>query len=190
MEKKTLKKKLVLKRKVRNFISRTLITVIIVLIALIVVKNNPSFKNIIIENVYEKSFKFTKAKKFYQKYFGDILTLDSISKEEQAVFSEKLNYEKVEKYNNGVALTVNKNYMVPILESGVVVFMGEKEGYGSTVVVEQIDGITVSYGNISTNNLKLYDYIEKGNLLGEANDEKLYLIFQKDGKFLDYKKYI
>ena len=34
------------------------------------------------------------------------------------------------------------------------------------------------------------DYVEKGKLLGEAQDEKLYLVFQKDGSYLNYKEYI
>ena len=79
--------------------------------------------------------------------------------------------------------------MVPILESGVVVFIGEKDDYKNTIIVEQVDGIDVFYGNIKTNNIKLYDYVEKGELLGEANKE-LYLVFQKDGEYLDYKEYI
>ena len=80
--------------------------------------------------------------------------------------------------------------MVPTLESGIVVFIGEKEGYGSTVIIEQVDGIDVWYSNIKANNIKMYDYIEKGSLIGEVKGKKLYMVFQKDGAFLDYKKYI
>jgi stage IV sporulation protein FA len=80
--------------------------------------------------------------------------------------------------------------MVPVLEDGIVVFMGEKEGYGNTVIVEQVNGVDVYYSNINSNNIKLYDYVEKGKLLGEVKDTKLYLVFQKDGKFLNYKKYL
>ena len=46
------------------------------------------------------------------------------------------------------------------------------------------------YANIEPINLKLYDYIEKGSLLGEAKNNKLYLVFSKDGKYLNYKDYI
>ena len=80
-------------------------------------------------------------------------------------------------------------YQIIILESGVVVFIGEKENYKNTIIVERVDGVDVFYGNIKTNNIKLYDYVEKGELLGEANNE-LYLVFQKDGVYLDYKEYI
>lgn len=39
-------------------------------------------------------------------------------------------------------------------------------------------------------NIKMYDYVKKGDLIGEAKDKKIYLLFEEKGKFLDYKKYI
>ncbi len=187
---KKIEKRLVLKRSIRNFLSRFLLTIIIFLVGLILIKGKPNLKTTFIKNIYEKSFQFTKTKKIYEKYFGNILSIDKITKEEQPVFNENLAYTKSKKYKDGVVLSVSDKYMVPILESGIVVYIGEKEGYGNTVVVEQINGIDVSYSNIDSSNIKLYDYIEKGKLLGEVKGNKLYLVFQKDGKILDYKKYI
>lgn len=188
--KKMIKKKLVLKKSVRNFMTRVLITVIIFLVGMILVKSDNKIKNSILENVYNKNFEFTKLKDIYQKYFGNILSIDQLAVKEQAVFREKLSYKKANTYLDGVKLTVDENYMVPILESGIVIFIGEKEGYGNTVVVEQVDGVDVYYSNISTDGVQLYDYVEKGSLLGEAKNQKLYLVFQKDGKFLNYQDYI
>ena len=188
--KKTVKKKLVLKKGIRSFINRLLIVTIIFLSCLILIKSNNSFKNILIKYVYEDSFKFTKLKAIYEKYFGRILSIDKVAPKEEAVFNEKLEYSKANVYNDGAVLTVSDNYMVPTLESGIVVFIGEKEGYGSTVIIEQVDGIDVWYSNIKANNIKMYDYIEKGSLIGEVKGKKLYMVFQKDGAFLDYKKYI
>ena len=188
--KKTIKKNLVLKKSVRNFMTRVLITVIIFLVGMILVKSDNKIKNSILENVYNKNFEFTKLKDIYQKYFGNILSIDQLAVKEQAVFREKLSYKKANTYLDGVKLTVDENYMVPILESGIVIFIGEKEGYGNTVVVEQVDGVDVYYSNISTDGVQLYDYVEKGSLLGEAKNQKLYLVFQKDGKFLNYQDYI
>ena len=188
--KKTIKKRLVLKKSVRNICTRVLITVIIFLVGMILVKNNTEIKNVILEQIYNKNFKFTKAKKIYEKYFGDILSSEQFKNDEQAVFQEKLTYKKANTYLDGVALTVDNNYMVPVLETGIVIFMGEKEGYGNTVVIEQIDGVDVSYSNISTDGIQLYDYVEKGSLLGEVNNKKLYLVFQQDGEYLDYKRFV
>ena len=190
MKEKTVAKRLVLKKCIRRMLSKTLITIIIFLVGLILVKQNKDIKNFIIENVYEKSFKFTKVKKVYEKYFGNILSINKIVKEETPVFEEKLNYSKKNAYKDGVALTVSNNYLVPVLESGIVVFIGQKEEYGDTIIIEQTNGIDVFYSNIDTTNVKLYDYVEKGSLLGEVKNNKLYLVFQKDGKYLDYKEYI
>ena len=187
---KTVKKKLVLKKNVRNFITRALITVIIFLIGMILVKSDSSIKNGILKQVYDTNFKFTKIKSVYEKYFGNILSVDKLAIDEKQVFQESLSYQKANSYLDGVKLKVSENYMVPVLESGIVIFMGEKDGYGNTVVIEQVDGIDVYYSNISTDGIELYDYVEKGKLLGEKKNEKLYLVFQKDGSYLNYKEYI
>lgn len=188
--KKTVQKKLVLKKSIRNFINRVLIVTILFLISLILIRSNSNFKNHIIKYVYEESFQFTKLKSIYEKYFGKILSVDKVTPKEQSVFDEKLEYKKANTYKDGVMLTVEENYMVPTLESGIVVFMGEKDGYGTTVIIEQIDGVDVWYSNIKTNDIKMYDYIEKGSLIGETNGNKLYMVFQKEGAYLDYKKYL
>lgn len=187
---KTVKKKLVLKKEVRSFITRLFLTILLFLVGMILVKGSHNVKNIILENVYNKNFKFTKVKGFYEKYFGKVLSLDKLAVKEQSVFQEKLAYQKANTYLDGVKLTVDKNYMVPVLESGIVIFMGEKDQYGYTVVIEQIDGVDVYYSNIHADGIKMYDYIEKGELLGEVKTDKLYLTFQKDGKYLSYKDFI
>ncbi len=186
-EKKT---KLVLKKNIRSFLNRSMITIILLLAALIAIKQNPNVKEMIRKNVFLESLEFSKAKKVYQKYFGKFLSIDKLVKEDEEVFSEKLNYKKANIYKDGVKLTVSKNYMVPYLESGIVVFIGEKEGYGNTVIVEQVNGIAVWYCDVDSSNVKMYDYVEKGNLLGEVKNNNLYLVFQKEDKYLDYTKYI
>ncbi len=183
-------KKLKLKSSVKIFISKCLIVIILLLSTLILIKNNTSLKNNIIKYVYEDNLEFTKLKSIYEKYFGKILSVDKITPNEEKVFNEKISYDKASVYKDGVVLNVNKGYMVPTLEAGIVVFIGEKEGYGNTVIIEQVDGVDVWYSNISTSNIKMYDYIEKGKLLGEVNGEKLYMVFQKEGKYLNYKEYL
>ena len=114
-----------------------------------------------------------------------------IFKEEtKTTFEEKLKFSESNKYLDGVKLIVEQNYLVPIQESGLVVFTGEKEGYGNIVIIQQIDGVDMWYGNLGNVNVKLYDYVEKGTLLGEVKDTNLYLVCQKDGKDVDYKEYI
>ena len=189
MQRKKIEKRLVLKKNIRKFLNKTLITIIIFLIGLIVIKDNPDIKTYIKENIYEKSFKFMKSNSFYNKYIGNIFSLDKMSNTTQAVFNENINYESIAKYKDGAMLTVQDNYLIPALNTGIVLFIGEKDDYGKTIVVEQVDGVEVYYSNIKEN-VKLYDYVEKGQLIGEASSNKIYLTFIKDGKYLDYKNYL
>ena len=69
-------------------------------------------------------------------------------------------------------------------------FAGEKEGYGNTVVILQADDTEVWYGNLSNIEVSMYDYLKAGDIVGETLDDKLYMVFMKDGKVLDYKDYI
>lgn len=183
-------KKITLKKGIKRFITKSLIVIILFLITLILIKDNTKYKNNIIKYVYENNLKFTKFKSLYEKYFGKILSIDKVSPNEEKVFSEKISYKKSNVYKDGVLLNVNNNYMVPTLESGIVVFIGEKEGYGNTIIIEQINGIDVWYSNINISKAKLYDYIEKGTMIGEVKGNKLYMVFQKEGKYLNYKEYI
>lgn len=185
-----IKEKIIKNIKVSKIFSKILVSIIMFLAISITVKLSPNSKEFIYKNVFEKNFSFASVNKLYNKYFGEVLPVKSIFKEEtKPVFKENLVYSNKEKYLDGAKLSVTENYLIPVLESGMVVFIGEKEGYGNTVIIQQINGIDTWYGNVNTTNVKLYEYIEKGSLLGESSND-LYLVFKKDGEVLDYNEYI
>ncbi len=174
----------------KSFFNKILICIIIFLTLLIVVKSNPKLKEKVKDFLYENNISFSKFHDFLDKHFGGVLPFDNALVDDSvAVFNEKMEYKEKSDYNNGVKLKVDNNYLVPVLESGIVVYIGEKDSYGSTVIVQQIDGVDAWYSNVNTN-VKLYDYVEKGSLLGNCIDTQLYLHFQKNGEFIDYKEYI
>ena len=174
-----------------GFISKLLITIILTLITLILLKSNNKFKTFFYNKVYDNNISFATINKWYENHFGSSIPFkELVEKDTKAVFNNKLEYSKKEKYLDGVKLSVDKNYLVPILESGMVVYIGKKEGYGNTVIVQQVNGVDVWYGNINNPNVKLYDYVEKGKLLGDVKNNNLYLVFKKDGKVLSYEKNI
>lgn len=180
-----------LKRKVVNLLSRTLLTIILFLVCIILCKSNTDIKTEIYQHVYNTNFKFASFHTIYKKYLGNVIPLDTfMGKTEKEVFNEKLSYQDSSIYKDGVKLTVSDDYLVPILESGIVVYIGEKDHYKNTIIIQQINGIDVWYGNIKNSNVKMYDYIEKGSLLGETDGNFLYMVFAKEGKFLNYKDYI
>ena len=173
----------------KKLILRILVTTIIALILLISFKMNSSFKKTFYHYVYEENFPFSVVKNFLQDKFGTSLTFDKLVTEEE-VFNEKLSYKDKSLYHDGVKLTVSSEYMIPSFESGIVVYIGQKENYKQVVIVQQMNGVDVWYGNIKQANVKLYDYVEKGSLIGQADNKTLYLVFQKEGKFIDYQNYL
>ena len=173
-----------------KFIIRLFICILIVLGTLIFIKYDKNGKQIIYKYLYENNSNFATINNWYQEHFGDILPFQNTVKEKtKLVFNENLVYKDASLYKNGVKLNVEDNYLVPIIESGIVVFIGNKDDYGKTVIIEQIDGVNVWYGNIDNINVSLYDYVSKGELLAEAS-KSFYMAFQKNGKFLKYQDYL
>ena len=178
------------KHTIYKFIIRLFICILLVLGTLIFLKYDKNGKQIIYKYLYENNINFATINNWYQEHFGDILPFqNSVKEKTKLVFNENLVYKDASIYKNGVKLNVEDNYLVPIIESGIVVFIGNKDDYGKTVIIEQIDGVNVWYGNIDNINVSLYDYVSKGELLAEAS-KSFYMAFQKNGKFLKYQDYL
>lgn len=164
-----------------------LVCIVLFLIGLIILKYDKQNSNKIHKFLYENNISFASINKIYQKYFGSILPQN---KNTQKVFEEKLEYNEANIYEDGVALTTKNNYLVPILESGIVIFVGEKDNYGKTIIIQGEDKKNIWYGNLSNTNVGLYDYVTKGEFLGEVSNNTLYLVYEQDGKYLNYKDYL
>ncbi len=171
----------------KHFMIKFFLVLIIFGISTFLVRTNTNIKNIIYNHVYNTHFSFASFKGLYNKYIGNVIPFQNIF-ETKKVFNEKLEYKTLSKYNKGVKLTLSDNYAIPIIKGGIVIFSGEKENIGKTVIIQQSDGIDVWYGNLSTTTMKLYDYVEDNAIIGEAKDNELYIIFQKDGVEIDYKE--
>ena len=75
------------------------------------------------------------------------------------------------------------------IESGIVIFKGNKDGYNDTVIIQTSNGYDMWYSNLKNINVNIYDYVNKNDLISESND-KLYLVINKDNKFYTYKEYL
>lgn len=182
-------------KKINKFLYKTLIKILIIIlltiVTLILLKKYPKFKSKFYEEVYENNISFAKVNHLYKNLFGNPIPFsDYFESKTKPVFNEKLTYYKSEDYLDGVKLIVDKNYLTPSLESGMVVFIGDKDNYPNTVIIEQVNGIDVWYSNIENINVNLYDYIDKGTLIGSTITDELYLVYKKDGKILDYNDYL
>ena len=174
----------------KNLGVRTIISIILFLSLAIICKGNKEYKEVIYEKVYNTNFSFTKVKNIYDKYLGGVIPLDNLTTKIEPVFKEQLTYTDKSLYHDGVKLQVSNNYLVPALASGLVVYSGVKDNYGEVIIIEGIDGVDIWYGNLNTKAVNLYDYVEAGDLLGEVNQDSLYLVYMKDGKYLNYEDYL
>lgn len=177
--------------KLYNYLIKILVLIVITLLVLIILKTNSSLKTKFYKYVYDTNISFASINNLYEKYFGSSIPFSNLLEDKtKTVSSEKINYKDTSIYKDGVKMSVSKNYMVPSINSGIVVFIGDKDEYKDLIIVQQLDGVDVWYSNVSNQNLKLYDYVEKGSFIGEVKTDELYLVFKKNGEVIDYKKYI
>ena len=176
------------KKYIKGFIARTMICIILFLVISIICnfsdKNLLWFKN----NVYDTNLNFSFFNKVYNKYISKYLPFDVY--EEKIVMSEGLVYEDKKEYLNGVSLKVGKNFNMYSLCGGIVVYIGEKDKLGSTVIIQGTDGVDYWYSNLDNLSVNLYDYIEKDTLIGSSKSEEIYLTFVKNGDYISYEEFI
>ena len=70
----------------RSLIFRSLLVIVLFLVAAIVSKISPTYKDKIVSNVYEKNLSFTKIKKTYNKYLGGVFPLNKKISNDLTVF--------------------------------------------------------------------------------------------------------
>ena len=166
----------------RKELYKILISVIITLSLLILFKKNNQFKEQFYTKVYEENISFAYLNNLYNKYLGSLFDINTLP-----VFNEKINYSEKEEYKEGVKLKLY-NPLIASLEEGLVTFIGEKEDYGKTIIIEDINGVETYYSNLEEVSISLYDYVNKGNLIASSNE--LVLVFKKDGNILNYEEYL
>ena len=169
-----------------KYLTKFMLAIIFFLVS--VIFTNISDANLLLykEYVLTESLPFTKIKGWYEELFGSVLPSNDNTK---TVMSGKLVYKEISDYLDGEMLKVNSKSLVNALASGVVVYSGEKEGYGNTIIIQGIDGADIWYGNLENISVSLYDYIEADAILGNALNEYLYLVIKKDNKYIKYEDY-
>ena len=173
-----------------SILVKSLIVIVLFLGSLIFIRqsdeNKKNFENIVFNN----SLSFAKIYSIYNKYLGDALPFKNTFKETTKVVSnEKITYSNVEKENNGYMLSVSSDFIVSSVKSGIVIEKKKNEEYGNIIKIQDKDGLNITYGCLDEVEVDLYDYVEKGELLGNAINQ-LYVEFEKDGKYLSYEEYL
>lgn len=170
------------------WVTKLLLSIIFILISLIYVNFNTKNKETYTNNILEDSISFTKLNNLYDKYIGNTKK-EEVNKEDVLTMNEGLVYQSLEKYNNSTKFIVSNDYPINILKPGIIVYIGEKDDLGNTVIVQGNDGVDIWYSNINVTEYSLYDYVTKNDILGTTNSNTLYLTILKDGTYLTYEEY-
>ena len=130
------------------------------------------------DKLLEDSINYQSFNHLYNKYFGDKLKKDDSDKSDDIVtFNDIINYSSKEKYDNSYKLIVGNDYTVNVLKPGIVVFIGEKDNLGNTVIVQGNDGVDIWYSNLVNFEYGMYDYVSKGDILGLNKDDYFYYCY-------------
>ena len=169
---------------------KSLIVVLLFLLSMIFIRQNDKNKKIFKEKVYNNSLSFAKIYNLYSKNLGDALPFkDTIKDDTKKVSNEKITYSSIKKEGDDYLLVVPSNYTLQSIKSGIVIEVKKDDKYKNIVKIQDKSGVNITYKNLNEVEVKLYDYVEKGEILGSISD-KLYINFEKDGKYLSYEKYL
>ena len=188
--KKTKKNNIKLQSYLSNILSKFLLSIIFLMLSVILIKSNNNIRKFYQEDILTKQINFTKFNNLYTKYFGNILpdyTVPSVPT--QMASNTEFDYNNGTPYLNGTKLETTENYPVPIITSGIIVFLGEKDSLGPTCIVQGIDGIDIWYSHIDTSSLNLYDYVTEGKILAPTESNYFYLTIDSNGNYLTYDTY-
>ena len=174
--------------KISKIFTKILLSIILVLGCTIYVKLSPDNMAWFKENIFESNLTFTKINNWYHEVFGSVLP--SVTEQQDLTASSNIQNVSREPYLDGYKISSTKNSPVTSIQSGLLVFMGEKEGYGNTFIIQGVDGVDIWYGGIGDTDFKLYDYVEKDSILGNTTEDYYYLVFKEDNEFLTYEDYI
>lgn len=167
------KNKLNKKDILKKLLSKLYTIVIFTMFVIILSNTNESFKNFLIDDVLNHTMDFSKVN-------NALDNVTNVFKEDESkiVFNEE---KEQEEYKDGYKYYTKINEEIKLKDSGIITFIGEKEGYGNTIIVQQSNGYYAWYGNINEE-VKLYDYIESGESIGKSKNDYYYYVLLKEDK--------
>lgn len=174
-------------KKSNNFITKVLLSIILCFLSLIYIKsdnkNYDNYKKLFFDN----TFSFSKSNNILNKYIDKKLLGVITEDNSLMVFNDNIEHSR-EKFENGIKFKYSNLTPVNSIESGIVVFIGEKEKLGNTIIIQGVDGYDIWYSNINNSNLKIYDYIETNVVIGDTTE--LIITISKDGNYINYDEYL
>jgi len=168
-------------------------------------KNESTFMNFIFKVMITLSmflafqivFKDNQAKTMNEIFSGVITKLGNIVPFEQIIYGDtqtvfmdtELDIIDTKEFNNGYVLFVKENEIIKSFENGIVSGNTEIDGYGKILSIQQSDGVEIWFGNLMSNDLNIYDFVKKGDIIGQVAEDELFIAIKKNGEFITYEQY-
>ncbi|MCA0969940.1 M23 family metallopeptidase [Halobacillus litoralis] len=142
----------------------------------------------------QEDFPFAKVSAWYSDRFGD--PLEVISQNEDPAPSQAALpvsgsvTTPFEANGKGIRMAVEAGSPVQAVKSGTVVFVGNVEETGKTVVVQHEDGSKSTYGFLTEVQVHLYENIPAQTVLGDAQASEVFFGIEKNDQYIDPAKVI
>lgn len=178
-------KKMMLKHgKIKDncWISKLLLSIIVVLSCLIVTNFDSEIRNNFNTNILEKNINFGYFKRIYNKFVGGKEVDDTLV----VSLTNLIDYTEE---NGSYKVNVSEGEGIEVMTSGIIVYSGDKDNLGNTIIIQGNDGVDIWYSNVSLNGFSLYDYVSKGDIIGISLSDYYYFNIVKDGKKMKYEEY-
>jgi stage IV sporulation protein FA len=85
----------------------------------------------------------------------------------------------------GIKVSTTAGSELKAIDEGWVIFVGDKEGLGQTIMIEHADKTVSLYGSVNQAKVKLQDWVQPGQVIGIADGESLFFSLQKNKEFID-----
>jgi len=140
-------------------------------------------------------FPFAKVNVWYKETFGRPLSLSpqpvaETDQSQPVALPVNGNItENFETNGTGILIAPGETASVSAIQDGVVIFAGNDRETNKTVTVQHEDGSLSSYGNLSSIDVHLYQFISGNQRVGSfspnAEHEMVYFSIEKDNDYID-----
>ncbi|HLR62601.1 MAG TPA: M23 family metallopeptidase [Lentibacillus sp.] len=144
-------------------------------------------------NTLTEEFPFASVNQWYQETFGAPMALSSSPSADEG---EALAFpvsgsvsETFQANGTGIKLAPEQETAVSAMQGGVVTFAGNNHETGKTVIVQHPDNSETVYGNLSSIDVHMYQFINRGQQLGifspGRDNKNVYFAIEKNNSYVD-----
>lgn len=123
---------------------------------------------------------------------GNQTASGSSSKNKNGAFAEPVTGQVQDRFNsqtNGITVATSPNSAVEAVKDGLVVFVGQKNKIGKTVIIQHQNSDESWYGELNQVDVKVYDFVKQGQKIGTTGGGNkrgtFYFALKKGQKFID-----